>query len=230
MAQGALELRALTSSSGISIPRAGGGSGTSRVRSTFAVDGEVPYILQSDASGSTLLVLEDANGRRVEEHVNRAAPFTHRGRLAPGSYTLTAQTATESFGTLGTGGRLDVRFTVGPEAEARPRCIVEMTATGYGFGDVVTAARLEVANQHATTPVELKMWLRLPDRREVPVYNAGADGSVAAPESASHNFGPLDVMGVDDATPRGLYEFGCRLLNPTTGEQLNEDSDLFEVQ
>ena len=229
--QHALELRASMSASGISVPRAGGGSGTARVRSTFAVETDVPYILESEGSGGTSVVLEDAQGQRIEEHVNRTEPIAHRGRLTAGSYTLTAQTSPGfDGGALSGSASLDVRFTAGGAAVPRPRCIIELTAPHYRTGEVVKASRLEVANQHVTRPVELKVWLRRPDVIEVPAHNAGADGSVAIPEGTTQNFGPLDVMGVDDATERGLYEFGCRLLNPITGEQLDEDSDLFEVR
>jgi hypothetical protein len=230
-AAGFLEVRALLSSSSVRtsfspVP----GTALARITSTFAVDGAVSYILQADdSSGTASLVLEDAHGRRVED-VRSAGSIAHEGRLPAGVYTLTAEAASGSSSEW-TSSSLDLRFTVGPAASPRTRCTISMTAPRYEFGQVVTASTVGAENRHAGgIPVELKMWLRLPEGHELPVRNVGADGTVTLHAGIPWHFGPVDVMGVTAETPRGLYEFGCRLLNPVTGEQLAEDSELFEVQ
>jgi hypothetical protein len=219
----ALEIRGIMSATFDGFSGLAGAS--SRLMSTFAVDGVVPYILQADGVAydggwSLSVALEDAQGRRIEE-ISAPAAIAHTGRLPAGIYTLTAETRR---------GSLDVRFSAGGTAGPRPRCIIQMTAPSYQFGSVVTASQLRVENPDGAVPVELKMWLRLPDGREVQARNAGADGSVTIPAGGTQNFGPLAVMGVGSDIAPGLYEFGCRLLNPTTGRQLDEDSELFQIR
>jgi hypothetical protein len=84
--------------------------------------------------------------------------------------------------------------------------------------------------QPAAVPIETRTWLQVPDGRFVPAQRRGADGAQIIPAGASHNFGPLAVMGVASDTARGSWEFGCRILHPVTGHQLDEDADRFEIR
>jgi hypothetical protein len=76
----------------------------------------------------------------------------------------------------------------------------------------------------------MKMWLQLPDGSLIPARNDGADGSMPLLGGTDQNFGPVDVMGVGPETAQGLWEFGCRLLDPVSGRQLYENNDLFEIR
>ena len=80
----------------------------------------------------------------------------------------------------------------------------------------------------AVIPVELKVWIRLPDGQLVSAANSGADGSVATWGGAVTY--PLDLFPVGPETAPGIYELGCRLLNPLTGEKLDEHTFVFEVK
>jgi len=62
------------------------------------------------------------------------------------------------------------------------------------------------------------------------VVNVGADGSLVLPAGTDVDLGPLPILPVTAALPRGDYEFSCRMLDPVTGELLAEDLNLFEVQ
>jgi hypothetical protein len=195
---------------------------TSKLTSRFLVEGVVPYVLEADTAIFAAITLSNEFGPIDVGDLGDHRPT--RGLLGAGTYTLVVEA------TGGMGG-FDVRFTAGARPIAGPRCMIDMSRPSYGAGSVVTASLMLVQNPTAAAvPVEVKMWLRRPDGLIVPARNDGAAGDVSVPGAISHNFGPLAVMGVDAESVAGIWEFGCRLLNPETGEQLDEDSDLFEIR
>lgn len=216
---GAVEVRARGSMSR-SINEA---TARSRLTSTFLVEGTVPFILQGDGALSRVS-LSGPTGAVFDFSITQG-DVSQAGYLTEGSYTLVLEAA-------GLFGNFNIRFTADAVGESDgPRCSIRMTRPSYGVGDVVAASQLRVDNVAADPVfVELKMWLRLPDGSLIPARNEGADGSLVLQGATTYNLGPLDVMGVGPDLPQGLWEFGCRLLNPVSGQQLYENNALFEIR
>ena len=192
-----------------------------RLATTFVVEGTVAFSLQGNLRlGRTMLT---GPAGVVFESGSIDGPISHAGFLTEGTYTFVAEA-------VGLFADFDVRFSAGGTPVEGPRCTVRMTRSSYGSGLTVAASVLRIENPlpHPVF-VEVKMWLRLPDGSLIPARNDGADGSVVLPGGMTQNFAPLDVMGVGPQTAPGVWEFGCRLLDPVTGEQLSKSTDLFEI-
>ena len=112
-----------------------------------------------------------------------------------------------------------------------PVCDIQLTQAHYVDGETITASVFRFANPRAVpVAVEIKGWLGLPTGLAVGTLNVGANGAVMLPAAFDMNLGPVALGAVVPATPRGLYEFSCRLLNPTTGAQLAVDRNRFTIQ
>jgi hypothetical protein len=139
------------------------------------------------------------------------------------------------------GGQLDARFIDSNgnildyftivKGTPRPACEIEMSQASYVNGDTVTATTLRIANP-STVPVsiEMKIWLGWPFGPPISVVNAGADGSVILPVGLDLNLGPVLLFPVTFGTPRGAYEFSCRMRDPVTGQFRAEDLNPFVIQ
>ncbi len=112
-----------------------------------------------------------------------------------------------------------------------PTCDIQLNQLTYIDGDTVTANVFRLANL-TSDPVatELKVWLGVPGVPPIGVVNVGADGTFVLPAGTDIDLGPLPLIPVTAALPRGDYEFSCRMLDPTTGELLTEDLNFFENQ
>ena len=182
----------------------------------------VPFILQGDRLFGQITLTRP--GGTVFDVPGAQGNVSEAGYLTEGSYTLVAEIASLF-------GNFNIRFTAGSTPSDGPRCTVRMSRPGYNVGDIVSASLLRVENPLPDPVfVELKMWLRLPDGSLIPARNEGADGSVAVYGGTTQDFGPLSVMGVGADIPQGLWEFGCRLLDPVSGQQLSENNDLFVIR
>jgi len=95
-------------------------------------------------------------------------------------------------------------------------CDVQLSQAVYHNGDMFSG-QLRLTNRvSVAVPVEIKVWLRVPSSQAYPLANVGADGSVILPPLLDTT-APLNVFQVTAPVPRGVYELGCRLLDPTTG-------------
>jgi hypothetical protein len=216
---GVLDVRARGS---MSRSLTGTSSARSRLTSTFVVEGGVPFALEGEGMLAQATLV--GPGGTIVDTGSMQGNVAHAGYLAAGTYTLVVEAA-------GLFGNYDVRFTAGAAASDGPRCSVRTTQRSYGVGDVVGLSQLRIENPTSQPRfVEVKMWLRLPDGNLVPGRNDGADGSIVVPAGAVQNFGPLDVMGVSPELAQGVWEFGCRLLDPVTGQQLDLSTDVFEIE
>jgi len=109
-------------------------------------------------------------------------------------------------------------------------CDVEINATSFTSGEVVTATVLSVGNPEASDrQLEWKVWLEQPSDAPIPIVNTGADGTLALFAGSSSDFGPVPIIGVDGSTPAGIWSLDCRVLDPTTGEELHLDENPFKV-
>ena len=205
---------------------------TSQFSASFMLDEQTEFLLDANGTELSSVVLTNSAGI-VFEYLNLAAGAREVGMLASGMYTLLIETDSYRSGnTSALSSSYNVRFSAEPSNSLPgPRCEVRMSQSGYSYGDVVTAETLQVENSGGeTVPVELKIWLELTDERRVSVHNNGADGSVGIPAGAKVEYGPLTILGVDFDTEHGLYKFGCRLLDPASGNELYESTAVFEIQ
>lgn len=110
-------------------------------------------------------------------------------------------------------------------------CDIQLLQGIHGDGDTVTATVFRLANPGTkAVSVELKNWLEGPGFEPLPLINEGADGSLVLPAGFDVNFGPLPLLTVTPAIPRGRYEWNCRMIDPVTGESRSSDTNLFDVQ
>jgi hypothetical protein len=117
------------------------------------------------------------------------------------------------------------------DALAGGLCELTLGQTDYFNREVVTFDVFRIANTGSLSqPVELKVWLKTPGQPPIALLNVGGDGSVVLPVSFDENFGPVDLFIVTSGFTRGVYEVGCRLLEPITSELLAEDLNSFALR
>jgi hypothetical protein len=199
---------------------AGPGQAVSRLTVTFSVDGVTPYALWAEGVGRATVNLSGPAGIIMRQHEWRGT-VTESGALSAGTYTLTIEAAGDAYAEYG------LRFSVGRDHSRDVFCGSTLDKRSYLAGDVVRG-ELTLGSTSSSIPVELKVWLRLPDGGQIAAVNRGADGSLMMWGGAIKY--PLDLFAVDAGTATGIYELGCRLLNPVTGEKLDEHTFVFEVK
>jgi hypothetical protein len=112
-----------------------------------------------------------------------------------------------------------------------PICDIQLNQSIYLDGGTVNANVFRLANLTATPlALEWKVWLGVPGVSPIGIVNMGADGTFVLPAGTDVDLGPVPFLPVNNNLPRGSYEFGCRMLDPTTGELLTEDRNFFEIQ
>lgn len=112
----------------------------------------------------------------------------------------------------------------------QPVCDVQLNKTSFGNGETVIAQVARLANPGPDpVPVEVKAWFEVPGRLPAPFLTVGGDGSLLLPSGFDQNFGPLGLLTVQGALPRGSYSFNCRLLHAVSGARLSEDSNPFQI-
>lgn len=116
-------------------------------------------------------------------------------------------------------------------APVAPGCDVQLNQTSFVNGQTVTAQVLRVTNGGAVpVAIEFKFWFDPPGLPPHSFSRGGADGSFVLSPGFNQNVGPLNLLPVTAALPRGSYSFGCRFLNPVTGALITEDLNLFTIQ
>jgi hypothetical protein len=68
-----------------------------------------------------------------------------------------------------------------------------------------------------------------PGLTPISIGNVGADGLYVLTPGVDEEYGPLDLLTVTPELPGGRYEFSARVLDPVTGEVLNENIQSFDV-
>ena len=200
----------------------GPGHAVSRMTVTFAVDGVLPFSLWAEGAGNASVSLTGPSGAIASQH-GWTGSVTDTGLLPSGAYTLRIEVSGDTYAEYG------IRFSVGRERPPTVFCGSTLQKRSYVAGDVVKGEMtLGSVNTGAPVPVELKIWLRLPDGHKVPAVNSGADGSLLILDGARTY--PFEVFPVGPETVSGVYELGCRLLDPATGEKLDEHTFVFEVK
>ena len=120
--------------------------------------------------------------------------------------------------------RLDVGLTV-------PTFTITMNKSTYSNGETVTATEFRVKNPGAATPVNLRVWVKVPGVGEVTLISVGSDGSFQLPANIDVNLGPLSLFTVSaEFPPKGVWEFNSRITNPTTGALISEDLNSITIQ
>jgi glucose/arabinose dehydrogenase len=112
-----------------------------------------------------------------------------------------------------------------------PNCTVLMNNRNYSVGQNVSVNGVNIANPSTfSRPVELKFYVRAPGSAPHAAVNVGATGSVALRPDFNATLGPLALFQVSASSVPGVYEFGCRISEPATGEVYDAASVQFRVQ
>jgi N-acetylneuraminic acid mutarotase len=110
-------------------------------------------------------------------------------------------------------------------------CDAATSQETYRLGDVVTASSLRILNLGVQpVSVEVKAWFEPPQSPPTGVFSVGARDALMPPPGFTVDLGPLTLFEVSATTPRGTYRFGCRTLDPVTGEERTLDLDTFEIE
>ena len=123
------------------------------------------------------------------------------------------------------------RTIVISELSGPPRCTLQVTQKSYREGETVRAS-LHLSNPKPhSTEVEMKLWLSAPGEAPLSVADPIEAGRpLELPGMLNRNSGKLRLFSVDAATPRGMYEMSCRLIDPVTGSLVSEDLNAFQVK
>ncbi|MFQ5983807.1 MAG: PQQ-dependent sugar dehydrogenase, partial [Woeseiaceae bacterium] len=112
-----------------------------------------------------------------------------------------------------------------------PVCEIDMSQSTYADGETISATRFVLANPWSDdVAAELKVWLGVPGVPPISVLNLGAQGEFVLPSGFSQDFGPVSLFPVDPDSPRGGYEFSCRIVDPVRGREMAVDLNPFAVQ
>jgi hypothetical protein len=159
--------------------------------------------MPSGTYGLSSRTLDPASAALLNEDLN---PFTIAGTTAPDA--------------------LDAE----PSAvDTPPQLLVTLSQSTYGDGGTVTATQAELRNDGPAASPEIKLWLRAPRAAATSVFSVGAQGELTLPSGTVVELGPLGVLPVVAATPRGEHELSSRIVNPVTGKFLSEDRNSFVV-
>jgi hypothetical protein len=109
-------------------------------------------------------------------------------------------------------------------------CRVQLDKSTYRPGDTVRATGLEIANlSPRSVAVETGIWFLVPGGPAVAV-SGGDESSLILPPNYTEDAGPRSLFTLAlDAAP-GDYAFGCRFLDPASGELRAEDLTRFQVE
>ncbi len=131
-----------------------------------------------------------------------------------------------------TGVKLDGIAFTSPDYVPPPECGIKLNKRRYRNGDEVIAEVLRLANPgDERIRTEIKIWFHKPDQPPKSVLRLGGFGGLRLPPGMDIDFGPIRLIReITPDTPRGTYEFSCRLLDPVTGGLLWEDRNFFEVE
>lgn len=128
-------------------------------------------------------------------------------------------------------GCTDCGVTMTSLGVAAPQCDVQMSQPVYSDGETITANRLRLANASSSAlAVEIKIWLEAPATPPKSLVNTGADGAFQLAAGTDFDLGPVTLLPLTATLPRGAWVFGCRMLDPVTGELLVQDLNLFDVR
>ncbi len=107
---------------------------------------------------------------------------------------------------------------------------IEMSKENYAVGETISAREYRVSNpsEHSRS-VEIKTWLAAPGISPISIGNVGADGSYILTPGSSQNFGPVEVLSIPDEMPGGIYKFSARMIDPVTGDILEEKIKPFSL-
>ena len=107
-------------------------------------------------------------------------------------------------------------------------CDIEMSQAAYIDGETITAQQFRVANPGSSDiAVELKAWFETPTGAVIRTLNVP---SINLSAGFDIDLGPITFFTVQPTTPRGTWEYSCRLLDPVTGRQRSFDRTTFELQ
>jgi hypothetical protein len=112
-----------------------------------------------------------------------------------------------------------------------PTCLVTLNGGNYTNGQDVIAQSVLISNPTTSPiPVEFKYWIGQPGTSLLAFASGGHDLSVVLPPGMAQEVGPISLGVVQPEYARGLYTFGCKFLNPVSGNVLTQTTRVFNLQ
>jgi hypothetical protein len=100
--------------------------------------------------------------------------------------------------------------------------VTGMGNTGELLQDPASAAQFRLRNGGAVAiPIELKVWLELPDGTAAALLSTGSEGMLVLEAGSELAFDPLAGFAPQTLTP-GPYRLRARVVDPITGKSLTE--------
>jgi hypothetical protein len=108
-------------------------------------------------------------------------------------------------------------------------CAVSMTAGAYSGSEVATISMMAISNPtNSPIATEWKTWLEAPSGLVYNGLSAGADGSLVLPGNFFFDLADSDIpLFSAGQLPNGIWEIGCRVENPATGEDFDVSIETF---
>ena len=114
--------------------------------------------------------------------------------------------------------------------DSRVAIDMRMSQRTYRVGETVRTSASWLSNASSRNQsVELKTWLVAPGFAPIAVGEPGTDGSFVLQAGLDQDFGSLSLFEVSRDLPAGTYQLNARVMDPVTGEILNEDINPFAV-
>jgi hypothetical protein len=107
---------------------------------------------------------------------------------------------------------------------------ISMSKESYVAGETIqtSAYRLSNPSQHSRS-VEIKTWLATAGLRPISIGSVGSEGNYILPPGVSEEFGSVQLMPMTEDLPAGKYEFSARIIDPVTGDVLEEKTKSFAL-
>jgi|GEM_PF-3032214 len=113
---------------------------------------------------------------------------------------------------------------------AGANCFIDTSKSSYANTEDWVFSTFTINNPTPSDiEVELKVWVENTGQQKLGLLNMGSDGSFIAVAETVEEYGPAPLTGSASAPP-DTYLFGCRLLDPISGELYSETVDQFTVQ
>ncbi len=114
--------------------------------------------------------------------------------------------------------------------DSRVAIDIRMTRGTYHTGETVSTSSSWLSNpSQRSREIELKAWLAAPGFDPISAGALTPDGVLELPAAFDEDLGPLSLFDVSGDLPAGTYQLNARILDPVTGDTLDEDINPFSV-
>lgn len=217
--------------------------GKNEMMSSFRVEGSARYVIHGTAEGfggMAALTMGDSNLEEIYGTSESQVIF-RTGELEEGDYVFSAGTLAQIVDGNPIGGKLDLSVLIIPEfATFAPEPVlpinvpVVLSKKVYEVGDVISIRNLSIYSADLDSgTIEWKAALETPAGEAIEILDFGADESFEMKNivfSSQIDFGPIDMLEVDESLEKGVYRIASRALDSVTGELMGENFFYFLIR